>query len=128
MSHLKRAPCSSTGARTLPTVTLLDRQVYWILSGDNDDDEGSVIPPRSVLRIRVEREEVPFYGVRFESKMQRQQALDKWAGRVPALSRSEEIAQRVGVLMAIYSATSIEKNPVDLEFLISRWSTRLIHS
>lgn len=32
--------------------------VYWMLFQDKDDGEGLVIPPKPVLRIRVEREEV----------------------------------------------------------------------
>lgn len=67
--------------------TLLGRQVYRTLFGDNGDEEGSVIPLWFVLRMRVEREEVPFFGITFESKMQRHQAFDKWAARVLALPR-----------------------------------------
>lgn len=39
-----------------------------------------MISPRSVLKMRVEREEVPFCGTRFESKAQRHQVFDKWVG------------------------------------------------
>lgn len=49
----------------------LDQQTFWTLFHDNDDGEGSVFPPRSVLWMMIEREEFPFYGIRFESKMQR---------------------------------------------------------
>lgn len=39
--------------------TPLNHQVYQTLFYDNDDGEGSAIPPKSVLRMRVKREEVP---------------------------------------------------------------------
>lgn len=55
-----------------------------MLFRDGDDREGYVIAARSVLRMRAEREEVPFYGFCFESKTQRHQAFDKWVGRVRA--------------------------------------------
>lgn len=48
--------------------TPLDRQVFGTLFHDNDDGEGSVVPPRYVLRMRIEREEIHFYNIRFESK------------------------------------------------------------
>lgn len=56
----------------------LDRQVYRALFRDNDDGEGSVIPTMSILRIRVKREEVRFYNIRFELNTQRQQVLMGW--------------------------------------------------
>lgn len=49
-----------------------------------------MIGPGSVLRMTVEREEVPFYNIRFESKPQRHQAFDKWVGQVivqPSIGR-----------------------------------------
>lgn len=44
--------------------TLLDHHAYRTLFRDNDDGEGSVIAPRHVLRMGVEREEVSFCGIR----------------------------------------------------------------
>lgn len=92
-----------------------------MLFRDNDDREGSVIPPSSVLRMKVEREEAPFCGIRFESKTRRHQAFDKWAGRVLALPEVKKLLNRVGVLKAIIRArlVAIEKNHVDLEFVMS---------
>lgn len=84
-----------------------------------------MFPPRFVLWMRIEREEVPFCDIWFQSRTQRHQAFDKWAGRVLALHGVKKLLNRVGVLNAIYYIRSIivEKNPADLEFLISRWST-----
>lgn len=64
----KRALHSKIGAQTLPTATRHWINKFWTLSGDNDDGEGSVIPPWSVLMMRIGREEVLFCGIRFESK------------------------------------------------------------
>lgn len=47
---------------------------------DNNNGEGLVIPPRSFLKMRVEREKVPFCGIRFQSKMQRHEASDNGLG------------------------------------------------
>lgn len=62
--------------------TLLDHQVFWIFFHDDDYGEGLVIPPRFVPRIRIDREEVPLCSTRFESKMQKRQLFNKWAGRL----------------------------------------------
>lgn len=48
---------------------------------DNDDSEGATIPPKSVLRMGIERAEVPFYVIKFEYKVHRHQAFDKWVSK-----------------------------------------------
>lgn len=42
------------------------RQVYRALFRDNGNDEGSLISPRSALRMRAKREEVSFCNIKFE--------------------------------------------------------------
>lgn len=49
----------------------LSHDVYRTMFRDNSYGEGSVIALRSILRMRVGREEVPMYDIRFESKAQR---------------------------------------------------------
>lgn len=44
---------------------------------DKGDDEGSIIGPRSILRMRVEREEVPWCDILLEPKAQHYQLLHK---------------------------------------------------
>lgn len=44
--------------------------IYKTSFRDNDDGKGSIIGPRSILRIRVEREEVPWCDICLESKAQ----------------------------------------------------------
>lgn len=53
----------------------LSNQVYRTLFRDNDDNEGCVIGPRSILRMQVKR--VLFCDIRFESKAQNQKVT--WA-------------------------------------------------
>lgn len=63
--------------------TPLSHHVYKARFQDNDDDEFSVIGSRSILRMRVEWEEVPWYAIRFEFKGQQHQVL-QWAVRAIA--------------------------------------------
>lgn len=64
-------------------------------------------------------------GYRARVQAQRHQLFDKWAGRVLALHEVKKLLNEVGVLKAIIRMRliSIEKNPVNREFLRSRWST-----
>lgn len=41
---------------------------YRTLYPDNNDSKRVVIPPRSVLRMRVEKDEMPFSAIHFLSK------------------------------------------------------------
>lgn len=54
---------------------LLDPQICGQCSLIMTTEKVQYIPPRSVLRMRLEREDVPFCGIRFEFKTQRHQAL-----------------------------------------------------
>lgn len=80
-----------------------------------------MVPPRSVLRMRVEREEVPFCGIIFEWKTQRHQAFNIWAKRVLALLELKKLLNQMRVLKTIIWTRSIaiENNSPDLQFLIS---------
>lgn len=44
---------------------------------DDYDSEGSVIGPRSILRIPIERKDIPWCNIRFGSKAQRHQLFNK---------------------------------------------------
>lgn len=48
--------------------TPLSHHVYKTLFTDNGDDEGSIIGPRSILKMRVERKEVLWCDILSESK------------------------------------------------------------
>lgn len=74
------------------------------------------------MRMRVEREKVLFYGIRFKSKAQRLQAFDKWAGEC---SQGEEVIQSDGDYESdrLPEINPTERNPTDFELLMSRRST-----
>lgn len=63
----------------------IDR-ISWTLFSNNNDDEGLIILSRSILRMHVEREEVSFCNIKFESKAQRHQLFDKWARHIIVLN------------------------------------------
>lgn len=46
----------------------LNRQAFETLIRDGDNGKGAMVPQRSVLRMRIQREEIPFYSLKFESK------------------------------------------------------------
>lgn len=76
--------------------TPLNHQVYRILFKDQDDWQCSIIGPRSILRMRVEREEVPMCDICFESKAQRHRLFDKWAGKLLADSSVKKFYKQIG--------------------------------
>lgn len=69
----------------------LNNQSFQTLLHDSENGEGELIPPKSVLRMRIEREEVQFYNIKFESKAQRHQFFDKWAGHILAQPGMREL-------------------------------------
>lgn len=89
----------------------LSRQVYRMLFPDNDNDEGSVVGPRSILGMRVKREEVPFSNIQFEPKAQRYQIFDKWAGRVMAQPGIKNLFNKLGIRKRSSSQVSIRILP-----------------
>lgn len=68
---------------------------------------GSIIGSRSVLGIRVKREEVPFCNIRFKSKAQRLQAFDKWVQRVIAQPGVKKLFNQLRIMKEITQARSI---------------------
>lgn len=81
-----------------------------------------MIYPRSILRTRVERSEVLWSVIRFESKSQRHQAFDKLVGKIMTNSEAVKLSDKIGIRKALNLARgiSITKQPSDLECLISR--------
>lgn len=89
-----------------------------------------MVSPKSILRMRVEREEVPWCNIHFESKANVINFFTNWGGgggegritnkpdviRCLTNSESEKTLNQAQTL-------SINKKQIDLEFLISWWST-----
>lgn len=46
--------------------------------------------------MRVEKEEVPFFDIRFKPKTERHEAFDKWAGRVMVQSGAKKLFNQLG--------------------------------
>lgn len=56
----------------------------------------ATVPPRFVVRMRIEREEVLFCSIKFESMAHKYQFFDKWAGHILAQPEVRRIQQYVG--------------------------------
>lgn len=68
---------------------------FKVLFNDNTDGEGATIPPRSVLRMSVKKEEVSFCTVNFLSKANHHDKFDSWGRHYVCLPRDEEETQRL---------------------------------
>lgn len=102
---------------------------YRTLFRDDAEGKGMVIPSRSILRMRVNKGEMPLSEIRFVSKTHHHEKFQTWVGIMldqPGMCRK---FQDLGILRAITQArkATVERDPKDLEFLLSRWSTE-IHS
>lgn len=83
------------------------------------------IPPRSILRMRVERSELPFSLMRFESKARRHDLFNACAAHVLRQPDMPSFLEELGVLRPSHNAmqADMERNQLDLTFLVSRWSS-----
>lgn len=86
---------------------------------------GVTIPPRSVVRMRMERSEMPFGFVRFEAKARRHADFKSWMDHNLTQADMEKFLEDIGMLRPLQYAVEMDmdRNPVDLVFLISRWSS-----
>lgn len=84
-----------------------------------------MIAPRSILRMRVEKEEIPYSEVRFMSKTHQHERFKAWAKNIFAQHEMPKNLHDLGIMRAITQAwkIAVERNSEDLEFLMSRWST-----
>lgn len=67
MSHTveTRRPFEFMDSKSIGRETPLSDHVYKTLFMDNDDDEGSIIVSKSILRMRLQREEVLWCNIHF---------------------------------------------------------------
>lgn len=100
-------------------------QSFQTLFRDNNEGHGVTISPRSVVRMRVERSEMPFGFVRFEAKTRRHAGFKTWMDHVLSQADMENFIEDIGVLRPFQYAVQMDvnRNLVDLSFLISRWSS-----
>lgn len=68
---------------------------------------------------------MPFEFVRFKSKMRRHQDFRRWVEHILGQADMGKFLEEVGVLRPIQYALliDVDMSPVDLAFLISRWSS-----
>lgn len=57
---------------------LLSHHTYQIVLEDHGHGEGTIMNPRTILRMRVKRKEVAWLELQFESKAQSHQSYSDW--------------------------------------------------
>lgn len=77
-----RAPFEFVDFESTSSERPLAHHVYKTLFLDNKYGDGSMISPRSIFRMRVDKAEVPWSDIQIEIKSQRHLAFDKWVGWV----------------------------------------------
>lgn len=97
-------------------------QSYQTLFCDNNEDHGVTIPPHSVVRMRVERSEMPFGLIRFEAKARRHTDFKTWMDHILTQADMGKFLKDIGVLRPLQYPVQmdVDRSPVDLAFLISR--------
>lgn len=73
----------------------------------------------------MERPEMPFGFVRFESKVRRHNDFKDWYDHILSQTDMAKFLEDVGVLRPLQYAPlmDVDRSPVDLSFLLSRWSS-----
>lgn len=64
--------------------TLLSRLLHQTIFADRSQGDGVIIDPRSIFRIRIQRNEVDWVEIRFESTTQSTRIYKEWATEVPS--------------------------------------------
>lgn len=87
---------------------------------DHKDGADTMLTPRSILWMRVEKAKVPWIDVRFESKSESLQSFDNGVTRIMFNSETSEMSMRVGIkkTLTLARTTSINRRHKDPEFLI----------
>lgn len=76
-------------------------QNFQTLFHDQEEGQGIIIPPRSVLRMRVGQEEVPFCIIKFESKSRRHDFIASRAPGILAQPGMEKFLRDLVILRSI---------------------------
>lgn len=92
---------------------------------EHKEGEGIMISPRSILRMRVESAEVCWNDVRFEAKAQTNSVFASWAFTLMANPMFLKKISQIGIRkLESVESLAINGSPEDVEFLISKWSTK----
>lgn len=86
---------------------------------DHIQETGFTIDPRSVLRMRIQRNEAAWANIRFESKIQTTKIYKEWAIEVLSLHNIADLLSDASVRNAVYVSLnmSITRSHADLELL-----------
>lgn len=98
---------------------------YRTLFRDDAEGKGMMFPPRSILRMRVNKGKMLLSEIRFMSKSHHHEKFQTWVGIMLGQPSMSKKFQDLGKLRAITQArkAAVERDPQDLEFLLSRWNT-----
>lgn len=100
--------------------TPLSHHVEQTLFRDSKDGEGLITNPRSILWMRVEMEEVPWFDILLKSKVQLYHAFDKWAAGIMSNPNTTKMLNKQHLEGPDLARTlSINRKPLEWEFLIS---------
>lgn len=77
---------------------------------DSKDGEGSIINPRSIFRMGVEREKAFWCITCFKPKVQRHQDFDKWAQRTMGNPDTIKMFDRFGIWKPLTQARTLSIN------------------
>lgn len=83
-----------------------------------------MIEPRSILRLRVGKGECCWSDIVFEVNSQTKSAFAEWATTLMAKKEYVDkiVSTGIGKALNLSKTLFINRSPMDLEFLISRWS------
>lgn len=95
---------------------------YLSLFDDHSEDDGILINPWFIMRMRVKKGELPHADLRFESKIQSNQLFHAWCQKVLGFSRVTKKLNQAGMKKANTCArlTSLTRHHKGLELLVSQ--------
>lgn len=93
----KRFSGPSTPFEDRSSNSSVESEGYRTLYPDNNDGKGAMIPPLSILRMRVEKEEMSFSTVHFLSKSHQHKKFKEWAKVILAQSEMSTRLNDLGI-------------------------------
>lgn len=92
---------------------------------DHKKGEGILINHRSVLKMRIQKVKLCWTNTKFEAKSQKNSKFATWVSKLMSHSTYSEkiIAAGIRKALNLSNRLAINRCPIDLDFLVSRWST-----
>lgn len=87
-------------------------------------EEGDVVDPSSILRLRIERGDFPYSQVHYSALSQPSAVWKDWVDAVLASENYKRVLDRANILeiIKISRSFSLNKRNENMDFLVSRWS------